>query len=118
MKHILIVDDSATSRLLFRAHFPPDADYILHEAEDADSAIQMASVSSPDIVVLDYNLPDADGIEIARLLIDEGLQAKFVLFTANLQKAVTDAASKAGFVSVLEKPITREKIDDLLLVTR
>src|SRR3989338_7760412 len=113
-KTILIVDDSATSRLLFRARLPGNSPYVLHEADSLDSAMEKAASIRPEVVVLDYNMPGQSGVEIARAMLKAGIKARFVLFTANTQKSVLDEAAAAGFVAVIEKPVTREKINDML----
>jgi len=107
---ILVVDDSATSRLLFRAHLPEPDKYELHEAEDRKTAINQALKYKPNIVIMDYNMPDQNGVEIAFSIREQGLNPVFILLTANVQQAVLDSANSAGFYRVLEKPINRAKI--------
>ena len=113
-KTILVVDDSATSRLLFRAHLPGNFPYIVHEADSLDSAMKKGTTIRPEVVVLDYNMPDQSGVEVARTMLRAGINARFVLFTANTQKSILDEAAAAGFVAVIEKPVTMEKISDML----
>ena len=113
-KTILVVDDSATSRLLFRAHLPENFPYVVHEADSLDSAMEKAAAMRPEVVVLDYNMPGQSGVEIARAMLKTGINAGFVLFTANTQKSILDEAAAAGFVAVIEKPVTQEKISDML----
>lgn len=110
MKKILIVDDSATSKLLFKAYMPEGSQYEIHDANNLKTALEAAKTVKPDIVFMDYNMPEKNGVEIAKAMLHEGLSAKFVLLTANTQASVLKAAQDAGFVTVLEKPITREKI--------
>jgi CheY-like chemotaxis protein len=114
MKNILIVDDSATSRMLFKVHLPKDHGYIIHEAKDLPGALQLAEAHTPELVVLDYNMPDHNGIEVAQALMDAGIATKFILLTANTQQSVVDDAMALNFLLVVEKPITREKIAMLL----
>jgi len=114
MQTILVVDDSATSRLLFRAYMPKEGDYLIYEAQDAESALEKAAEVKPDIVVLDYSMPGKNGVEIAELLKAQGLEAKFVLLTANTQQGVIEAAKAAGISEILEKPIQAEKIVSIL----
>ena len=114
MKNILIVDDSATSRMLFKVHLPKDHGYVIHEGKDLSSALQLAEANAPELVVLDYNMPDHNGIEVAQALMDAGHTAKFVLLTANTQQSVVEDAKALNFLMVVEKPITSEKISMLL----
>jgi|GEM_PF-1323823 len=107
---VLVVDDSATSRLLFRAHLPEADKFELHEAEDMETAIHQAEKYQPDIVIMDYNMPQQNGVEIALKMRSKALEPVFILLTANIQQAVLDSANEAGFFSILEKPINRLKI--------
>lgn len=114
---LLVVDDSATSRLLFRIHLPPEAGCTVHEAEDADGALAQALAHQPDVVFLDYNMPDSNGVAIAQRMREAGLASCFILLTANVQEAVLDEAREAGFAGVLEKPVNRSKIAAVLQTT-
>lgn len=114
MLTILIVDDSLTSRLLFRAHLPKDARCELHEASDLEGTLRQADAQHPDVIVLDYNMPGANGFEIARALIARGVPARRVLLTANTQQAVLEEARALDFFCVVEKPITTPKLASLL----
>lgn len=114
MKKILVVDDSATSRLLFKLHFPKDYPATIDEANSYDSALVRAREFQPDIIFLDYNMPGRNGIDVARALIGSGTSAKFVLFSANLQQGVVDAAQELGFAKIIEKPVTKEKLASAL----
>lgn len=107
---ILVVDDSATSRLLFRAHMPPDTGHAIFDAADLDTALRLAAEAQPRLVFMDYNMPGENGVTIARRLRAAGCDAAFVLLTANVQQAVLEEAQAAGFAGVLEKPVSRDKI--------
>ncbi len=116
---LLVVDDSSTSRLLFRIHMPVDGGHTVHEADGGESALAVAREVRPDVVFLDYNMPDRDGVSIARDLRAAGLDACFFLLTANVQQSVLDEAREANFAGVLEKPVSRDKISAMLrLATR
>lgn len=113
---LLVVDDSSTSRLLFRIHLPTDAGHVVHEADGGESALRLARDIQPDVVFLDYNMPDRDGVSIALDMRAAGLDPCFILLTANVQQSVLDEARAAGFTSVLEKPVNRDKINAVLRI--
>lgn len=111
---LLVVDDSATARLLFRLHLPPIEGCEVLEAEDAEHAMALARVRRPDVVFLDYNMPGLNGVEIAHHMRESGLASCFILLTANVQQSVLEEARAANFANVLEKPVTRAKIAAIL----
>lgn len=110
MKQILIVDDSATSRLLFRAYMPKELDANILEADGMDTALRLTCAGHLDVVFMDYNMPDYNGVEVAKAMRARGIDARFVLLTANTQAAVVQSAQRAGFSAIVDKPVTREKL--------
>jgi DNA-binding response OmpR family regulator len=62
---ILLVDDDAYIRLLLSSALP-DAELL--EAWRASDALEMALSERPDAIIVDRRLPDADGLELVRLL--------------------------------------------------
>lgn len=110
MNTVLIVDDSATSRMLFKAHMPKDRGINVLEAGDGESACAIVKVSNPDMIFLDYNMPRRNGVDVAAELFAQGYQGTIALLTANTQESLIEEAIAAGIKFVLEKPITKEKL--------
>lgn len=106
MSRILIVDDSMTSRMLFRMHLPQEGNYELHEASTVANALEKAREVQPDLIVIDYNMPDKNGVEVAAALHQAGVGGNCVLLTANTQQSIQDAARAVGIRKVFPKPIT------------
>ncbi|PHQ78510.1 MAG: hypothetical protein COB66_08750 [Coxiella sp. (in: Bacteria)] len=113
MKKILVVDDSITSRAIFKALIPQGR-YEVIEASDVTTALSQATEQNPDLCVMDYNLPEMNGTEIAEEIISAGISVPFILMTANMQEGVVNRAKKIGFVGFIEKPISTTKIVDAL----
>jgi DNA-binding NarL/FixJ family response regulator len=65
---VLIVDDHAGFRAFARALLEAENFDVVGEAEDAASALAAASRLRPQVVVLDIQLPDRDGFEVAAQL--------------------------------------------------
>lgn len=110
---ILIVDDSATARALFKACIRGSR-FKVFETDNSDEALNIAKSEEPFLIILDYNMPDKNGAEIAQLMLDNGIEAHFVLMSANTQNSVVEEVKALGFVDVLEKPITAEAVQTLL----
>jgi CheY-like chemotaxis protein len=65
---VLIVDDHATFRLTARLLLESEGYTIVGEAEDGMTALRKARELGPELVLLDVNLPDTDGFDVAARL--------------------------------------------------
>jgi DNA-binding NarL/FixJ family response regulator len=65
---VLIVDDHAEFRSLARALLEADGFAVLGEAADGESALATAAILRPELILLDIQLPDVDGFEVAARL--------------------------------------------------
>jgi len=65
---VVIVDDHPPFRALARKLLEMDGFQVVGESGDAAGAVDVATTTAPDLVLLDIGLPDADGFEVARLL--------------------------------------------------
>lgn len=74
-QRVVIVDDHAEFRLLARAVLEADGFEIAGEAADGLGALREVERTNPDIVLLDVNLPDLSGFEVARRLEGPGCPA-------------------------------------------
>src|SRR5688572_21174988 len=100
---ILIVDNSPEDRLVYRRYL---ADmYDLHEAELGAQGLILCQSLQPDCVLLDYRLPDADGVAwIAGVQAQTGARAPAViLLTGAGNEAIAVEAMKQGAQNYLVK---------------
>ncbi len=65
---VLIVDDHPTFRATARLLLTAEGYAVVGEAGDGESAVRAARELRPDLVLLDVQLPDMDGFEVARPL--------------------------------------------------
>ena len=106
---ILIVDDEANIRWIF-GKILADAGYQVRSAESGAAARQLVREQEPDLVFLDYQLPDTNGLELMRSLKAEGCAAQFIVITAFESVKTAVAAVKEGAFDYLSKPIDNEEI--------
>jgi signal transduction histidine kinase len=79
---VLLVDDSPINRRLVGTWLR-HAGFEVIEAENGTQALELVSTTSPDLVVLDVNLPDMNGLEVCRRIkADPGLRGLPVLHTS------------------------------------
>ena len=86
---VLIVDDHPSFRAIARRLFKAAGFDVVAEAPDGREAIAAAQRLKPDLVLLDVQLPDLDGFEVAARLAESGLDSVVVLTSS---RAATDYA--------------------------
>ena len=92
-KTVLIVDDHPSFRASARAILEADGFDVIGEAEDGASAIEAVRRLSPEIVLLDVQLPDMDGFAIASTLTANGSAPAIVMVSSR------DACDYGGLVA-------------------
>jgi CheY-like chemotaxis protein len=105
---ILIVDDDPLIRKLIRTTLQDIAGYTLREAGDGLQAIAAAVEDRPEIVFLDYEMPELNGIETCRRLRSDPVtaDATIVMLTAMSDQPAQDSAADAGADLFLTKPFS------------
>jgi two-component system NtrC family sensor kinase len=104
---LLIVDDDARARKSLRQIFG-DAGYRVFDVNDAPSALRLLSEETCDLVVLDLEMPDVDGLALCRLLRAQPATSKLpvVVFSASDDENRKVEAFAAGADDYITKPST------------
>ena len=114
-RRVLVVDDHPSFRNCARTLLTAEGFEVVGEAEDGASALARAEELRPDLVVLDVQLPDIDGFEVAsRLLAREpGLAIVLVSSRGRTEYGpLIERSGVRGFVSKDE--LSGETIEALL----
>jgi two-component system cell cycle response regulator DivK len=119
MKRILIADDKATSRELLRAVLEKQGHAVI-EAADGEEALQKARAETPDLILLDLQMPRRNGYDVLGELRRDPQHAALpiIALTASAMQGDREKALAAGFTSYLTKPVAlahlREEVERLL----
>jgi two-component system chemotaxis response regulator CheY len=92
---VLIVDDNAQVRLLLRDYLPALVKEI-YECTDGDKAISFFRKHRPDWVLMDWEMPNTDGITAIREIIAEFPKANICMVTAFDDEEIRTEAFAAG----------------------
>ena len=116
---IMIVDDSKISRTILSNHLSKTNFEVVAMAADAAEAVRLYQEHSPDLVTMDMNLPDADGIECSKKIRSIDPEAKIIMISAMKDASLVAKGRSAGISAFLQKPVsTNEIIDTLLLLSQ
>jgi DNA-binding NarL/FixJ family response regulator len=106
MPRILIVDDHPSFRSTARVLLQAEGFEVVGEAEDGESAVKAAQELRPDVVLLDVQLPDFDGFEVARRLARMNGGSPAVILTSSRDAAdfgpLVEQSGARGFVPKAE----------------
>ena len=102
MIRVLLVDDLPLARMALRAMLESDPRFeVAGEANDGRQAIALARETQVDVVLMDLEMPEIDGLEATRQIVAEGLGPKVIILTtyeADERMYETLRAGASGFL--------------------
>ena len=102
---ILVVDDDPETVELLAQHFLPRLGYETLFAYDGETAIEAVRTHQPDLMLLDFQLPDINGMDVLRRLASEERRVSTLLFTAYGSEQLAVDALRLGVQDYLRKPV-------------
>ena len=116
MIRVLLVDDQAVVRraLRGRLHLEPDLE-VVGEASSGSEALSLARELTPDVVLMDVEMPGMDGIEATTALCHAVPQSAVVILSIHNDAQTHGRAQEAGAVAFVEK---RGETENLLSAIR
>jgi DNA-binding NarL/FixJ family response regulator len=93
---VLVVDDHPSFRATARALLEAEGFSVVGEAADGTEALAKTAELHPDLVLLDIQLPDLDGFEVARRLKANGASPAIVLVSSRDAADYGDLISTSG----------------------
>src|SRR5499427_8800504 len=106
---VLIVDDEKLVRWSLRQKCEEWGYHVL-EADNGSAALRVAHNESPDLVLLDVRLPDANGIEILEQLKKSNDARAIIMITADPQLEDVKTALKLGAYDFVGKPLDFDEL--------
>jgi PAS domain S-box-containing protein len=112
---VLLVEDDAVDRMACRRALArnPDYEFLLSEAESGREGLQLAHEQKPDCVLLDYHLPDLNGLEFLAALTDEAgdVAIPVMMLTGTDNAAIAVEAMKRGARDYLIKDMEHQYLE-------
>lgn len=110
---ILYIEDNIGNRMLVRRILEAEG-YSIIEAVDGSSGLEMATKVSPDLILLDINLPEIDGYDLAKLFREIASldRVPILAVTANVMKGDRERTLAAGCDGYIQKPIDVDRLPE------
>jgi two-component system, NtrC family, response regulator HydG len=102
MVKVLFIDDDPKAHATLRLVLPEP--YVLHSAYTGAQGVEAVAGEGPDVVLLDINLPDMDGVHALRQIVARPLAPPVVMLTALSQPRVVKESILAGACDYIVKP--------------
>ena len=111
---VLIVDDSKLARIVAgKALAELQPDWTKLEASSAAEALQVIAAQPVDVCLIDFNMVEKDGLELAEELRATRPELPIAIITANIQDEIIARARAAG-ATFVPKPVTTEGLQGFL----
>lgn len=97
MIRILVVDDNPAVRHYLRSLLEQQTTWqVCDEARTGGEAIQRVKKNPPDMILLDFQMPDLNGLDVARQISGLFPEIPILMVTIHMSKQLTEEAQKAG----------------------
>jgi len=111
MKKILVIDDHADSVFLLKDRLEREG-YNVITAYDGKSGLQRAFDDNPDLILLDIMMPDIDGLEVCRTILNtqSTKDIPVILITGRADADGTKEGLQAGAFDYIRKPVNKTEL--------
>ncbi|MCC6687046.1 MAG: response regulator [Fimbriimonadaceae bacterium] len=113
-RRVLISDDAAYVRLALRRIVSAHGWDVVGEAENGAQAVALYKALAPDLVLMDIEMPEMDGISAIRAILQASPEAKIVVCAAMSKNNQIQEAVAAGARDYIVKPFRDEKVWETL----
>ncbi len=114
---ILLVDDSRTIRNIQKNVLAQIGYNDVVEAADGVEALALIAQQRPDLALVDWNMPNMDGITLVRKIRETDKALPLVMVTTEAEKSRVLEAIKAGVNNYVVKPFTAETLSEKITQT-
>ena len=109
---LMLVDDHRMLREGLRRSLEEEGFYVVGEAADGEAAVRLVPAAKPDVILMDVSMPDMDGVEATKRILQNAPEQRVVMLTMHADKDVIDQAIKAGAVGYLTKDCSIDEVVD------
>ncbi len=109
---VMLVDDSRTIRNIQKNVLAQIGHTDIMEAGDGIEALKLLEKDTPDLMLVDWNMPNMDGITLIRKVRETNKKTPIIMCTTEAQKDRVIEAIKAGVNNYVVKPFNVESLSE------
>jgi two-component system chemotaxis response regulator CheY len=113
----MLVDDSRTIRNIQKNVLKQLGYEDIIDAEDGVVALKLFNEAPPDLMLVDWNMPNMDGITLIRKIREVNKTIPMIMCTTEAEKSRVLEAIKAGVNNYIVKPFTAESLNEKISQT-
>lgn len=111
---VLVVDDAIFMRKMISDILTNNGMEVVGEADTGSGAVERYMELKPDLVTMDIIMPEMNGIDAVRKIVEADSQAKIVMCSALGQQALVQDALAAGAKDFLIKPFNPSRVIEVV----
>lgn len=118
--HVLLVEDNKVNQMVAQGMLKK-LKVTMDMANDGLEGVELAGKNNYDLILMDMQMPNMDGIEATQLIIERAgpnQQTPIIAMTANVMDSDKKACKQAGMKDHLSKPVDLESLHDMMIKWR
>ena len=112
---ILIADNDSKARATLTETLETLGHTVIAEADSGVKAVEAARAHKPEMIILEADLPELDGIETARQIMAER-NCALIFLTSSMEESIVDRAAEVGSLAFVAKPFRAEELGATLQI--
>jgi CheY-like chemotaxis protein len=116
MHRVLVIDDQSSVRAAFRLSLE-HLGFCVEEAQNGAEGLQKARVTTPDLILCDFDMPVMDGLQTVEHVRKDPVlgQVPLIIISGMVAAADQRRLKNAGANAILQKPFALDDLNNLVL---
>lgn len=111
---LMVEDDDSARDIVVRMLALRFPECTIYDAENGVKGLELFKRHAPEIILTDINMPEMDGIEMARAIKAIDANATCIVLTAYGDRVITDQFKEIGFCDHLMKPVNFKQLFEVI----